>query len=113
MSADHPTLIHVHAGPVQQAALVLACAPALADHVLTSHADDGSESCVLIQHRADDVPFAMWGSGAQKLWELMLSLTGTPYADGQFTSLYSVLARLDRPNTATVGEALAALCDLR
>lgn len=100
-----PQFSHVHAGPAQEAALIIATAPALADHVLVSQANDGSENCVIISHRTDDVPITMWGSGAQGMWELLLSIT-----ERHPVVISDVVVHLDRSNRAAVGIALAALC---
>lgn len=102
---DLTDTVHVHAGPVQEAVLILATAPALTDHVLVTEANDGTENCVIVSHRTDVVPMRMWGSGAQGMWELLLSITGS-----HPVVIHDVVVRLDLPNRAAVGIALRALC---
>jgi len=90
-----PTSVYVSSGPAQNAALILASSPALADHVVVTN-DGGSG--VFIEHKADD---------AQRLWVLLLSVSG--HAALQF-SLYDVVAHLDNHNAQSVQHAVAALC---
>ena len=55
----------------------------------------------------DEVPYEMWGTATQLLWEFLCSLAGRSVQ----VNLYEMLSRLDNRNTAAVFEALRILGD--
>jgi hypothetical protein len=91
----------VDRGPVRDAALVLAKHSTLADHVIILDGDH-----VTRIEMAKDIPFELWGSGTQALWRLLSAIAYTRHE----VSLYEVVSRLDQRNSATVVDAIAALC---
>lgn len=93
-------VVLVDAGPVRNAALILATATTLAEHVSI---DEWHEPTVIQMN--GDIPFEMWGSGTQALWRLLCAIAYT--ADG--VSLYEVASRLDSRNSAAAANALAVL----
>lgn len=96
------TSVRVDGGQIKEAVLILAEDTTLAQHVKVTSLEHGA----LIETDPDGVPYALWGSGTQALWRLLCSIA-YPFDE---VSLYEVLSRLDRPNTAAVADALAALC---
>lgn len=100
-SNDISTTLRVDNGPVVLAAAILVARSSLRDHVLL----DTDEYGATIAIDPDGVPFHMWGSGAQQLWLLLAAMAYRRHT----VSLYEVADRLDRSNTAAVGEALAVL----
>lgn len=99
---DVPTGAIADRGPVADACLTLANSPALRDHLTQQESDHGNT--ILFRHD-DGVPYAMWGSGAQSLWLLLLACCYR----GQTVSMYDVMARLDRQNRIAVVAAIHAL----
>jgi hypothetical protein len=101
---DIPSSVYAESGPVAQAALILATAPALRDHVWI--VGEPSRAAVTVEQVADDVPYRMWGSGAQRLWLLLLSICSHRHE----VSLLDVVSHLDNSNATAVQHAVAALC---
>lgn len=93
------TLI-VDAGPVADAAAILAEQTTLAEHVTVTRGQWTTEVAI-----SDDIPFEVWGSGTQALWRLLSAIAYT----GEQVSLYEVASRLDTRNSAAVSRALAVL----
>lgn len=98
--ADIRTHIYADAGPVANAARILATESTLAEHV-TVHGGNPLEVEV-----TSEIPFACWGSGTQALWLLLSSLVYS----AEKVSIYSVLSRLDQNNTRVVSRALTTMC---
>lgn len=99
-----PTQMYAQPGPVQEAALILASAPALRDHCHFTQADGNTG--IYVEQNTDDVPITMWGSGAQAMWLLLLSICSTR----EEVSLSYVVAHLDNSNALAVQMSVAALC---
>lgn len=100
-TTDVRTTLVVDKGPVWDAVRILVESSTLADHINIA---DETEWTATVEHRADDVPFALWGSGTQALWRLACSMA---YA-GETVSLYEVTSRLDARNRAAVSAAVSA-----
>lgn len=96
------TRIIADKGPVADAVRILAESLALRDHVRIQ--DDGD--VIVIRRTDNDVPYELWGSGAQQLWLLVGAIAARRYE----VSLYAVVERLDMPNRAAVAAAVTALC---
>lgn len=94
----------VDRGPVRDAALILAQRSTLAEHVTVT---DGDWTTTIAMTEGD-VPFELWGSGTQALWRLLSAIAYTT----ETVSLYEVVSRCDRRNTAAVAAAVAALCEV-
>lgn len=95
-------VVLVDAGPVRNAALILATTTTLAEHVSI---DEWHEPTAIQMN--GEIPFEMWGSGTQSLWRLLSAIAYTSEA----VSLYEVASRLDARNSAAAANALAALFD--
>lgn len=95
------TTIVADAGPVAQAALILAEDSTLRDHVTVTIGDWTTEVAM-----SGDIPFELWGSGTQALWRLLSAIAYT----AETVSLYEVVARCDSRNRAVVAAALTTLC---
>lgn len=91
----------VDAGPVADAAVILAEQTTLAEHVTLTRGEWTTEVAIY----SDDIPFELWGSGTQALWRLLSAIAYS----GEGVSLYQVAARLDRNNSAVVAHALGVL----
>lgn len=100
-TADTETRAWIYAdrGRVADAVRILATRTTLAEHV-TVHEGDPLEVEV-----TDDIPFALWGSGTQALWLLVVA---TAYS-GDVVSLYATARKLDAGNSAAAADALAVL----
>lgn len=98
---DTQTTLVVDNGPVANAALILAERSTLADHVTVT-----SDTFTTRIDMDEDIPFELWGSGTQALWRFLSSIAYSRYE----VSLYEVVSRLDRRNSAAVADAVTALC---
>ena len=94
------TTLVVDAGPVADAAAILAERSTLASHVAVTRGKWTTEVTI-----TDDVPFDLWGSGTQALW---LLLSAMAYSS-ETVSLYAAASRLDTRNSIAAAEALYAL----
>lgn len=103
-TTDVRTVLVIDKGPSWSAAIALIVDSTLLDHVTVI---DDNDHTGTIEHRADDVPFALWGSGTQALWRLLSSMAYS----GEPVSFYEVVSRLDADNTAAVARALAIYCE--
>ena len=99
------TMLVIDKGSTWDAARVLLADSTLRHHVTVTGETDWT---VTIEHRADDVPFDLWGSGTQALWRLLSSMV---YSSEQ-VSLYATFSRLDHANTLAAINALAALAQV-
>lgn len=95
------TTLVVDAGPVADAAVILAKCSTLAEHVTLTRGERTTEVSI-----NGDIPFELWGSGTQALWRLLSAIAYT----GETVSLYEVVSRLDANNRLCVADAVAALC---
>ena len=93
----------VDRGPVRDAALILATRSTLAEHVTVTDGDHVTQVAM-----NTDIPYDYWGSGTQALWRLLSAIAYSRHE----VSLYEVVSRLDRRNTAAVASAIAALCEV-
>lgn len=98
-TAIRSTLV-VDAGPVADAAAILAEQTTLAGHVTLTRGRWTTEVAI-----ADDIPFELWGSGTQALWRLLSAIAYR----GEQVSLHEVASRLDTRNSAAAARALAVL----
>lgn len=98
---DPRTTLVVDAGPVRDAAVILAELSTLAEHVTVT---DGPYTTEVTM--TGDIPYEHWGSGTQTLWRLLSAIAYT----GETVSLYEVVSRLDTRNRAAVAAAICALC---
>ncbi|SRR6266498_2704033 len=101
MTTTYRTMLAVDHGPVRDAAFALIAASTLSDHVTVT---DGHPA--LIAMSDEGVPFECWGSGTQALWRLLSAIAYST----ETVSLYDVVSRCDRRNTAAVADAVDALC---
>jgi hypothetical protein len=102
-TTEVPTVLVIDKGPVWDAARILVESSTLTDHINVS---DETAWTATVEHRADDVPFALWGSGTQALWQVLCAIAYTRHT----VSLYEVAARCDDRNRRAVAAAVAVLC---
>jgi hypothetical protein len=101
-TTDVRTTLVIDKGPVWDAARILVESSTLTDHVNIS---EQNEWTATVEHRTDDVPFDLWGSGTQALWRLLSAMVYT----AEQVSLYEVASRCDTRNSQAAALAVYTL----
>lgn len=100
-ATEIPTTLVIDKGPVWDAARILVGSTTLTDHIDIS---DENEWTATVEQWGD-IPFDLWGSGTQALWQLLCSIA---YVRCE-VSLYEVASRCDSSNRRSIVAAMQAL----
>lgn len=100
-STEVRDVIVVDAGPVAEAAVMLAKDSTLSEHATVTRGRSTTEIAM-----RGDIPFDCWGSGTQALWRLLSAIAYT----SETVSLYEVVSRCDSRNRTVIAAAMVTLC---